>query len=163
MVSEHPLGEEITASDTVGGLESSNHEQIIEMTEEIIKTVTSLTITKVQTAATAKNKALQQLDTHLTKIKNMNEQAPSTTNIDIDKRLISIEAELQNIHETVKCKRTWAQVASRSPTPQLKSNMSPERKQFLETPGNSEDNTKSHSQQLLQTRESKKKLRQPLS
>ena len=105
MVSEHPLGEEITASDTVGGLESSNHEQIIEMTEEIIKTVTSLTITKVQAAATAKNKALQQLDTLLTKIKNMNEQAPSTTNIDIDKRLTSIEAELQNIHETVKSKK----------------------------------------------------------
>src|SRR5437667_42070 len=119
MMSEHPLGEEITASDTVGGLESSNHEQIIKMTEEIIKTVISLTITKVQAVATAENKALQQLDTLLTKIENMNEQASSTTNIDIDKRLTSIKAELQNIHETVKSKRTWAQVASTSPTPQL--------------------------------------------
>jgi len=51
---------------------------------------------------------------------------------EIDQRLTSIEAELQNLHTAMKSTRTWAQVATTPPPLQLKATISPEKKQFLE-------------------------------
>jgi hypothetical protein len=54
-------------------------------------------------------------------------------NAEFGKRLTSIKAELQDLLRTaMKSTRTWAQVASTPPTPQLKPIISPKQKQFVE-------------------------------
>lgn len=113
--------------------QASDGDIAITMTEEIINTINEGGKGHKEAALKKLNSLLMELKTAKERNKDKDSsEAISKHLASIDKRLATIEAETQSTHATLKNAKTWAQVASSPPLPQLKVNISPEKKQFLE-------------------------------
>ena len=113
--------------------QASDGDIAITLTEEIINTINEGGKGYKETAFKKLNSLLMELKMTKERDKDKDSSEAISKHLTlIDRCLATIKAETQSTHTTVKTAKTWAQVASSPPLPQLKANISPEKKQFLE-------------------------------